>query len=290
MIVAAQINGCAATGLQLRHNRVFAAGQRLCDGRKRHRKVRIIGLCRHRLCPVAGKVIVASAVVVLPHLTARRLAFGQQLFGSVINGFAHQLGRRRAREPQAFPQGTELTQAVPAQVVLLDQLLHVLGRRATSTRFKQTAALHQLHNRQHLGRCANLKDREQIRQVIAQHVAGDRDAGLALTDRLARGAGGRRGCHDLKLVRQTARFKHGGDVFDQLGIVGAVRVQPENRAAIFCGLTLNRQLDPVQDWVFARRRQTPDVARLNAVAVQHVAVACDHLNRATGSQFKRRRV
>ena len=49
----------------------------------------------------------------------------------------------------------------------------------------------------------------------------------------------------------------------------AVRIQPEDRAAVLCCLTLNRQFDPVLDGRFAGRGHTPDIARLNLMAHQH---------------------
>ena len=83
-------------------------------------------------------------------------------------------------------QGEELTEAVPAQVVLLDQLLHVLGRRAAGAGLEQAAAVDQRDDREHLGAGAELEDREEVGEVVAQHVAGDRDRVLALADALER--------------------------------------------------------------------------------------------------------
>ena len=81
-------------------------------------------------------------------------------------------------------QREELAEAVPAQVVLLDQLLHVLGRRAAGAGLEEAAAVHQRDDREHLGAGAELEDREQVGVVVAQHVAGDRDGVLALADPL----------------------------------------------------------------------------------------------------------
>jgi hypothetical protein len=84
-------------------------------------------------------------------------------------------------------QREELAERIPAQVVLpAHELLHVLGRRAAGAGLEQAAARHQRHDRQHLGAGAELEDREQVGQVVAQHVAGDRDRVLALADALER--------------------------------------------------------------------------------------------------------
>ena len=92
--------------------------------------------------------------------------------------------RRRGVLVEALGQREELAQAVPAQVVLLDQLLDVLRRRAAGAGLEEAAAVDQRHDRQHLGRGAELEDREQVGVVVAQHVAGDRDGVLALADPL----------------------------------------------------------------------------------------------------------
>ena len=81
------------------------------------------------------------------------------------------LERHRERE--------ELAERVPAQMVLATELLHVLGRRAAGAGLEQAAAVHQRHDREHLRAGAELEDREQIGQVVAQDVAGDRDRVLA---------------------------------------------------------------------------------------------------------------
>jgi hypothetical protein len=93
----------------------------------------------------------------------------------------------------------ELAERVPAQVVLLLELLHVLGRRAAGAGLEQAAAVHQRHDREHLGAGAELEDREQVGQVVAQHVAGDRDRVLASADALEARTAGLDRRHDLDL-------------------------------------------------------------------------------------------
>ena len=109
--------------------------------------------------------------------------------GGPVEGVGEHLGARvvrwsRARCSKLTREREELAQAVPAQVVLLDQLLDVLGRRAAGAGLEQPAAVDQRDDREHLGAGAQLQDREQVGQVVAQHVAGDRDGVLAAADAL----------------------------------------------------------------------------------------------------------
>ena len=103
--------------------------------------------------------------------------------------WARALPVRLGQVLEAHGQGEELAEAVPAQVVLLQQLLDVLGGRAAGTGLEQAAAVDQRDDRQHLGAGAELHDREQVGQVVAQHVAGDRDGVLAPADALEREGG-----------------------------------------------------------------------------------------------------
>ena len=68
---------------------------------------------------------------------------------------------------------------VPAQVVLLLELLDVLGRGAAGAGLEEAAAVQQRHDGEHLGAGADLEDREEVGEVVAQDVAGDGDGVLA---------------------------------------------------------------------------------------------------------------
>ena len=67
-------------------------------------------------------------------------------------------------------------------MVLLLELLYMLWCGATCTGLEQSATVHEGNNRQHFGARADLQNREQIGQVIAKHVPGDRDRVLAVSD------------------------------------------------------------------------------------------------------------
>ena len=161
-------------------------------------------------------------------------------------------------------------EAVPAQVVLLDQLLHVLGRRAAGAGLEQPAAVHQRHDREHLGRGAELEDREQVGVVVAQHVAGHRDGVLAAADALERVRRrlGRR--HDLD--RQAVGVVLGQvllDLGDQVRVVGAGLVEPEHRRGAGGAGAGDGELDPVADRRVLGLAGAPDVAGLDVVLDQH---------------------
>ena len=157
--------------------------------------------CRQLLRPVEREVEVAAPVVELVHLARRRPVLvqhrarravervGEQLRGGVVGGLREELERRRERE--------ELAERVPPQVVLLHELLHVLRRRPAGARLEQPAAVHERHDREHLGAGAELEDREQVGEVVAQHVAGDRDGVFAAADPLERVPARVGGRHDL---------------------------------------------------------------------------------------------
>ena len=169
---------------------VLVGAERVGDGREARRQLGVVGLRRELPRPVERQVEVAAAVVELVHLARRRAVLvehrsggavervGEQLRGRVVGLLREELERRRQRE--------ELAERVPAEVVLLHELLHVLGRRAAGAGLEQPAAVHQRHDREHLGAGAELHDREQVGEVVAQHVAGDRDGVLAPADALER--------------------------------------------------------------------------------------------------------
>ena len=138
-----------------------ARGRSGCRGCRSRRRLRLGDLFSSRNVPVARSSVV-----------------GQDLGPRVAGGLGEVLEARRQRE--------ELAQAVPAQVVLLDELLHVLRRRPAGAGLEQAAAVDQRDDREHLGAGAELEDREQVGEVVAQHVAGHRDGVLALADPLER--------------------------------------------------------------------------------------------------------
>ena len=83
---------------------------------------------------------------------------------------------------KGYGQGEEFAQAVPAEVVLPLQLLHVLRCRSARTRFEQAAAVHQRHDGQHFRGGAYFQNGEQVGQVIPEDIARHGDGVLAFDD------------------------------------------------------------------------------------------------------------
>src|SRR5699024_2922429 len=131
--------------------------------------------------------------LVLVEERGRRSAesIGQNLRAGVAGGGGQVL--------EALRQGEELTEAVPAQVVLRQQLLHVLRGRAAGTGLEQAAAVDQRHHREHFGAGAQFQDGEQVGEVVAQHVPGHRDGVLAAPDAFQGVLRGLHRGHDLDL-------------------------------------------------------------------------------------------
>ncbi len=175
-------------------------------------------------------------------------------------------------------------------MVFLVELLHVFRGRATGAGFKQATAIHQFDNRQHLGRGSKLKDREQVGQIIAQHVAGDRDGVFALADRIQRRVGCLARSQDPEFVLNARGLEDRGHVFDQLRIMGTARIQPEDRLTAFGLLPRNGQLDPVLDRGLPCRCRAPDIARVHGMFVQDISVHGDHPHRARRCDFECRGV
>ena len=75
--------------------------------------------------------------------------------GGGLQGVGQDLGALVAADlghvVEGLGQGQELTQGVPAKVVLLEELAHVLGGRAPGAGLIEAAAVHQRHHREHLG-------------------------------------------------------------------------------------------------------------------------------------------
>lgn len=59
------------------------------------------------------------------------------------------------------------------------ELLNVLGSRATGSGFKETTSSKERNNTEHLGTCSELNNREKISKVISKDVARDSNSVLS---------------------------------------------------------------------------------------------------------------
>ena len=112
---------------------------------------------------------------------------------------------------------------------LFEKLLYVFGGRAASTGLEESSAVEERYDREHPCARAQLKDGEQVGEVVTQDVTSDRDRVLTPADSFQRKRHRIHRFHD-------AEVETGGLVFtqvevdpaDDLGIVSSVLVQPEH--------------------------------------------------------------
>jgi hypothetical protein len=147
-----------------------------------------------------------------------------------------------------------------------------LGAEPPAPGLVHAAAGHQRHDGQHLGAGAQLHDREQVGQVVAQDVAGGADGVQAAHHALQRVAHGAHLAHDLDVqAGGVVLVQVHLDLGDQLRLVRAVGVEPEHHrhagvaGAVTASLTQSR-IGGVLDLAHA-----PDVALLDVLAQQHLA-------------------
>ena len=257
-------------GEELGDDGFLVAGQGLGDGGEDGLQFGVGGLRGEGLGPVEGEVEVRAAVVDGAELAARGTVELKELAGGGVEGVGEDLGLRQAEGFgdvfEGRGQGEELAEGVPAEVVFLGELLDVLRSGTTGTGFKESAAVHEGNDGEHLGRGADFEDREEVGVVIAQDVAGDGNGVLALDNALQREGAGLGGRKDAEVeAGGVVVLQVGLDLGDDLGVVGAVLVEPEDggiagRAGAFDG-----QLHPVLDGGVLGLAGAPDVTGLDFV-------------------------
>ena len=292
-VVATDVDRRALHRVELVDDLVLVGAQRLGDRGEARRQLGVVGLCRQLPRPVEREVEVAAAVVELVHLARRRAVLvehraggavervGEQLRGRVVGLLREELERRRQRE--------ELAERVPAEVVLLHELLHVLGRRTAGTGLEQATAVHERHDREHLGAGAELHDREQVGEVVAQHVAGDRDGVLAPADALERVRGRRRRARGSRWSGPTCRAR--GRYSRTLAMICASCARVSSSQNTTCApdepAAQHREAHPVADRRVLHLTGAPDVARLDLVLQHHVAGTVHDAHRAVDRDLER---
>jgi len=173
-------------------------------------------------------------------------------------------------------------------MVLREKLLDVPRRGSSGAGLEQPAAVHQRHDRQHLRARPELEDREQVGEVVAEHVAGDRDrvlAGAGALEREPRRVGD---IEDLDLDAVGVELlERGPDLAQQLGIVGPRRVEPEDGGR--CCFTRARygKPNPILNGGVLGLTHPPDVASLDLVLDQRVAGSADHPDHARSVDLER---
>jgi hypothetical protein len=185
------------------------------------------------LRPVESNVEVCSSVVDLLYLPAGRLVVVQPLTNGVHHGLAQQL-RLGVVGPvaqllEANGGGEVLTKGVPPEMTFLQELLDMLGSRATSSGLQENSTSQERDDGQHLGGGSQLEDGEKVGEVISEHIAGAGDGVQSLP---GSGAGDGAGISRLGELNITpvgvVVIEVLGHQGDQVGIVSARRIQPEH--------------------------------------------------------------
>ncbi len=163
----------------------------------------------------------------------------QQLAGRFVQGFRQYLGLIIADFDadvlQRYAEGEEFSHRIPAQVVFLHELVDVLGRGAAGAGFEQAAARHQRYDGKHFRARAELHDREQVGQIITQDIAGHRNRVFAADNAPQGITHTPQVRHNLNVEpRQVVILEVAFDFLDQLGLVGAILLQPKHRGVLDC--------------------------------------------------------
>src|SRR5690606_37732201 len=185
-MISADVLWLALRADKLLVNRIFVRGQGFGYRREYRLQLGILVLRGQCLRPIPCQIEMGATVVDLSNLTRGRLIVLQEASVSGIERFGQYrcLGvvLRLSQMLEGNRQRQEFTQRVPPQVSFGHKLLDVLGSGTACARLEKTAAIHQWNDREHLGRCAEFQNREQIRQIIPQYVARDGDGVCSPTD------------------------------------------------------------------------------------------------------------
>ena len=249
------------------------------------REIGVLGLVSQLLGPEGGQEEVGTAVVVLAHLAGWGLALVQQALGGLVQGGGQHAGLLVAvglvLVAEGLGQRQELTEGVPAQVVFFLHLLDVLRGGAAGTGLEEAAARHQRNHGQHLCGGTQLEDGEEVRVVVTQHVTGHGDGVLAAADALDGGLGSGDRILDLDVqvlgvVVLEVLFHQGLDI----AVVAALWVEPEDGLHAGQAGAVDGELDPVLDRLVLGLAGTPDIAGLDVVLDEHLALGVADLNGA----------
>mmetsp|Transcript_108236 Transcript_108236/g.149559 ORF Transcript_108236/g.149559 Transcript_108236/m.149559 type:complete len:486 (-) Transcript_108236:841-2298(-) len=276
VVVAANVHRLALAIDQLLDDRPLVGIQLLSHAHELHLQLVVLILCRKGPRPVQAQVEVAAAVVDLATLPGGVLVDVEEMRRGLVQAVGQDLGlgvlRHRGEVLNGHRQGQVLAQGVPAQVVALDELLHVLGRGAAGARLVHAAAGQHRHDRQHLGARAELDDGEQVRIIITQHVARHRDGVLPLPGPVDGHLAGLHGRQDVDVqagrvvLRQVPLH-----LLDHDRVVPALGVQPEDHLGSGGAAARHGQLHPVLDRDVLRLAHAPDVTLFHLVLQHHLA-------------------
>src|SRR4029077_1296301 len=183
MVVAAAIGRLALNCEELAGDLFLIRRELLGDWGEDFFKFGVLVLSGKGLGPIEREVEVAASIVDAANLACRRLVVDEKLAGRFIERVGKYLrfsvAKSLAEVLERHSEREKLPERIPAQIVLCKELLDVLRRRTSSTRFEKTSAIHQRHNGKHLGTGSQFKNGKQVCQIVAQHVSGAREDILA---------------------------------------------------------------------------------------------------------------
>eukprot|EP01035_Chromulina_nebulosa_P009588 gene9588-12935_t len=161
-------------------------------------------------------------------------------------------------------EGEEFAKAVPAEKVFLGELLHVFRRGAAGAGFEEAAAVHERDDGEHLRAGADFENREEVGEVVAENIARDADRVLAGLEADEGGlAGGGRG-HDLEVEAGGVVLREVGfHLGDELRIVGALLIEPEDGGRVGQARAIDGEFHPVLHGGILGLAGAPDVAGLD---------------------------
>ena len=173
-------------------------------------------------------------------------------------------------------------------MVLFFELLDVFRCRSAGAGLKESAAVHQWHDREHLGTGTDFENREEVGEVITQDVAGDGDGVVAATDSLEAESACIGGGEDSKVeafgvVVGEVRL----NLPDQVRIVSTVCIEPEDCRRPTIPGAADCQLHPVPDRRVFGLAHPPDVPGLDLVGDEDVTVGPHNPHGTRGRDLKR---
>merc|ERR550517_1966063 len=167
------------------------------------------------------------------------------------------------------------------------QLLYVLGCRTTCASLEKDSTSQQGNDGQHLGGGAELKDGEEIGEVVSQNISSHRDCVKTGTGPGARCSASISRGHELDVQSGgVVLLQVGLGQADQVGVVGTGGVEPENGLGILGASSVHAQLDPVLDGGVLGLAHPVDVAGVDSVAEDGGASGISDDHGALGSNLK----
>ena len=173
-------------------------------------------------------------------------------------------------------------------MVLFFELLDVFRCRSAGAGLKESAAVHERDNREHLGTGTDFENREEVGEVITQDVAGDGDGVVAATDSLEAESACIGGGEDSKVeafgvVVGEVRL----NLPDQVRVVSTVCIEPEDCRRPAIPGAADCQLHPVPDRRVFGLAHPPDVPGLDLVGDEDVTVGPHNPHGTRGRDLKR---